>query len=137
MTTNGNGFLIDDQIIFHGDGALDYFFFSQKFEPSIEEMIKGEIRADWEDDEDDEEKEEIMGFTPYPENSFFPSNSPIKIELAIKINLSINGQNIDFQIGSLGEDSSLGENNYVSDEGKKTRSPLHGEDEFGGGVLRI
>lgn len=130
MTTNG--FLIDDQIVFCGDGGIDYFIFSEQFEPSIEEMIKGEIRADWEDDEDDEEKEEIMGFTPCSENSFFPPNSPIKIELAIKINLSINGQNIDFQFGSLGEDT-----NASINEGEETRSPLHGANEFGGAVLRI
>ncbi len=126
-----NGFLIDDQIVFCGNGAIDYFIFSEKFEPSIEEMIKGEIRADWENDEDDEEKEEIMGFTPYPENSSFTPNSPIKIELTIKINLSINGQNIDLQIGSLGEDS------YVGNKGETKGSLNHAADEFGGFVLRI
>ncbi|MGL4498579.1 MAG: hypothetical protein ACRC78_12660 [Planktothrix sp.] len=127
-----NGSLINDQVVFCGNGTLDYFLFSEKFEASLEEMVNGEIRADWEDEDDDEEKEEIMGFTPYPENSFSPPNSPIKIELTIKINLSINGQTVDLQIGSLGDDT-----NASFNEGQETRSPLYGEDEFGGGVLRI
>lgn len=126
-----NGILINDQQVFPGEGAIDYFLFSERFEPSLEEMIKGEIRADWETENDDEELEEIMGFTPDTSPYTSPS-SPIKVELSIKLELSVNGKNIDFQIGSLGGDSHASIN-----EGKKTRSFDYGQDEFGGSVLRI
>lgn len=126
-----NGFLIDNQIIL-GSGSIDYFLFSEKFEPSIEELIKGEIRADWEDEEDDKEIEEVMGFTP-DENINNSLSSPIKIEFSIKLELSINGKQIDFQIGSLGEDSV----NASINKGEKARPIDYAPNEFGGAVLRI
>ena len=125
-----NGILTNQEIVLPGHGSIDYFLFSERFEPSFEEMINGEIRADWEDEDDDQETEEIMGFTPDCEG--FVEDSPIKIELTIKVNLSINGKNIDLQIGSLGEDSHASINKEQT-----TRSPLHGEDEFSGAVLRV
>ena len=126
MTTNGYGINNDSPVIFVGDKGYDFFLFNSQgqFEPTIEELYSGEIRAD--DEEDDEEKEELGGyFIPNPEPEIvkqpssilqpIPLPSPnfqqptLKLELSINLNISINGESIfSNQLGCSKLDSNLG-----------------------------
>lgn len=127
MTIATNGYGINDhndQVIIVGDKDFDFFLFSSQFEPTIEELMAGEIRADEEDDEEDDEEELGGYFIPDPD---FEQEQPasilqpipikpnpiqqptLKFELSINLNISINGDSIfSNQLGCSGLDSNLG-----------------------------
>lgn len=125
-----NGGLIDEQIVFSGNQDYDFFLFYSEggFQPTLEELLEGEVRADWEDESDDNEEMEIMGFEPSL------SYETIKIELSL--NISINGQAVSIQMASDGLDSVGGQNASIN-EGEEKRQTLHDKNEFGGAILRI
>lgn len=118
MTTNGYGINNDSPVIFVGDKGYDFFLFNSQgqFEPTIEELYSGEIRADDEDEEDDKEEELGGYFIPNPgfePNSEQEQQPTLKLELSINLNISINGESIfsnqfPNQLGCSGLDSNLG-----------------------------
>ena len=116
MTIATNGYGINDQIIFVGDKEYDFFLFNPEglFEPDIEELVAGEIRADWEDESDEWDESDPEGdFEGFInddklENSLeqpasilqpIPDSKPIqqsalKLELSINLSIFINGESI-------------------------------------------
>ncbi len=133
---NGNGGLIEDKIVFPGNEIHDFFLFHPDgmFEPTFEELLTGEIRADWEDESDDNEEMEIGGtWEPLPLET---QPQKLKIELSINLNVSINGEAVSIQINN-GLDSLGGGQDACINKRETTRPIDNAQNEFGGGVLRI
>ena len=135
---NMNGGLIDEQIVFSGNQDYDFFLFYSEggFQPTLEELLEGEVRADWEDESDDNEEMEIMGFEPSPSYGLPENHHPQTIKIELSLNISINGQAVLIQMASDGLDSVGGQNASIN-EGEEKRQTLHDKNEFGGAILRI
>lgn len=140
---SGNNGLIDlNNLAYSADkeSGCDFFLFSPtgQFEPTIEELFSGEVRADWEDETDDNEEMEIGGTWEPSTQPPIEHSSPQTLKIELLINISINGQSVPFQVGSNGADS-LGElqKDVSHSQGEEERKTLLSADKFSQSVLRI